>query len=339
MIIGKALYSILSGDSGLSALVGTRIYPELIEQEADLPAICYALDSTTPNPTKDSTSTVDQNNFRVFCVAKGYAECIDIGEAVRAALDRNGGSIAGVEVASINFKSSDIERDFDQGVYVIDQGYTARVLRIGQAPEVNLVATGGAVRFEEVDGSPSEICARMIVPNKTLTIAAGVATFTPSADPAFRSPATAWNYLRAAMSSAVLGGGASAQDFGSASAVTMQINEVQETSGTAITFDGNSYTATIEDDGNYRVSVQILFESSAGKGTMKISIEKNGVALPAFAICGILGTAGVTEATAAISRTFALAKDDTLKIRSIDISSATGTVYVDAATLEIERVN
>ncbi len=44
----SALYSALSGASGLTALVGTRIYPDVIPEDADLPAVVTARQGTEP---------------------------------------------------------------------------------------------------------------------------------------------------------------------------------------------------------------------------------------------------------------------------------------------------
>ena len=41
MTIGQDVYSELSGDAGLSALVGTRIYPQWLPQNVTLPAVMF----------------------------------------------------------------------------------------------------------------------------------------------------------------------------------------------------------------------------------------------------------------------------------------------------------
>lgn len=45
------LYAVLSGSSGLTALVGTRIYPDILPEETSLPAVVYSRTGTQPIAT------------------------------------------------------------------------------------------------------------------------------------------------------------------------------------------------------------------------------------------------------------------------------------------------
>ena len=72
MKVGAAIYSLLVNDSAVSALVGTRIYPELAEEGASAPYVVYSVVSNTPSDTKDGTP-IDEAQLEIFSVGSTYA--------------------------------------------------------------------------------------------------------------------------------------------------------------------------------------------------------------------------------------------------------------------------
>lgn len=58
------------------------------------------------------------------------------------------------------------------------------------APYQAAPVTGSSFTIEEVDGTPSGVCTKFVLPNGTLTIVAGVATYTPTGGAA-SAPVTA----------------------------------------------------------------------------------------------------------------------------------------------------
>ena len=95
MKVGAAIYSLLVNDSAVSAIVGTRIYPELAEEGASAPYIVYSVVSNTPSDTKDGTP-IDEAQLEVFSVGSTYAAANDLADNVRAALDRKSKIVVGV---------------------------------------------------------------------------------------------------------------------------------------------------------------------------------------------------------------------------------------------------
>jgi len=100
---GKVIYSLLSADSQLSALVGTRIYPYRRLQEEDLPAVTYNQVTTNPTDTKDGPSVLDTERHTINVWSKTYDNAQNIASRVRTILDRWGGIKEGVVVDSITF--------------------------------------------------------------------------------------------------------------------------------------------------------------------------------------------------------------------------------------------
>ena len=129
MKIGLAIYKILVTAADVTALVSTRIYPNVAKQTSAFPFIVYQTTGVDPNDTKDGVSTVDGNSFMVLCYSETYTEVADLAQKARIALDRKSGTYSTVEVQTIQFTGYD--EDFDikgdgQGVYVQTVSFNLR---------------------------------------------------------------------------------------------------------------------------------------------------------------------------------------------------------------------
>jgi len=175
METGKAIYKLLKDSADVGAICADRIYPELAQQDVDTPFIVYTVIDTTPSGTKNATSKLDTARVELYCVSDDYEQSMDLGIACRTALDRQSGTVSGVEVQSIDFDTSDVQFDPDQRVYVLEQTYDVRIQRTGTAQVVSQFA-GNTFTVEEVDGDPSGAVNKLVVTNGTLTIDGNTAT-------------------------------------------------------------------------------------------------------------------------------------------------------------------
>ena len=129
MKVGAAIYSLLVNNSAVSALVGTRIYPELAEEGAFAPYIVYSVVSNTPSDTKDGTP-IDEAQLEIFSVGNTYAAANDLADKVRAALDRKSQIVVGtVTVQSIHYTNEVVEVSEKRDLYISVQDYTTRITR------------------------------------------------------------------------------------------------------------------------------------------------------------------------------------------------------------------
>jgi hypothetical protein len=129
MKVGAAIYSLLVNDSAVSALVGTRIYPELAEEGASTPYVVYSVVSNTPSDTKEGTP-IDEAQLEIFSVANTYAAANDLADKVRAALDRKSQTVVGtVTVQSIQYTNEVVEVSEKRDLYISVQDYTTRITR------------------------------------------------------------------------------------------------------------------------------------------------------------------------------------------------------------------
>ena len=179
METGKAIYYLLKDSTAVGDICADRIYPEIAQQDADVPFIAYTITDTTPSGTKSGSSDLDTARVELFIVSDDYAEAMDLGIAVRGALDRQGGDIGPVgntvAVQSIDFDTSDVDYDEQQGVYITEHTYNMRIMRTGQAGSFT-VTPNNAINVSEVDGDPSGAVTNIKFSNGTVTIDGNTAT-------------------------------------------------------------------------------------------------------------------------------------------------------------------
>lgn len=126
---GKAIYSILTSDSAVSAIVGSRVYPQIAAQGAAFPFAVYVLQSNSPSDTKSGVSTLDEVRYDIVVASETYAEASDLTEKIRTALDRYTGTVAGVVIDSIQFQDIDVDNDPATETFVTSSEYIIRVKR------------------------------------------------------------------------------------------------------------------------------------------------------------------------------------------------------------------
>ena len=155
MIVGKAIYHLLTNATDVTDIVSTRIYPEIAQQDADLPYIVYNVANNEPTDTKPEPSKLDTAQVEVNIYSDSYTECIDLAVAVRAALDRVKGTYAGVNVQSIQYLNEIIDFDEPQRAYNISADYDVRISRSGFEIAQGSPITGvqlGELSDVDVDG-------------------------------------------------------------------------------------------------------------------------------------------------------------------------------------------
>ena len=155
MIVGKAIYHLLTNATDVTDIVSTRIYPEIAQQDADLPYIVYNVANNEPTDTKPEPSKLDTAQVEVNIYSDSYRVVIDLAVAVRAALDRVKGTYAGVNVQSIQYLNEIIDFDEPQRAYNISADYDVRISRSGFEIAQGSPITGvqlGELSDVDVDG-------------------------------------------------------------------------------------------------------------------------------------------------------------------------------------------
>lgn len=127
--VGKAIYSILTNDAGVSALVGTDVFASRAKQEATVPFIVYGEVSNTPTDTKDRPSPMDRIRVQIDCYGLNRKLATDVHLAVRTALDAYtiGSTVAGVTLDGVKFETQNETVEESQDVHRKSSDYIFRV--------------------------------------------------------------------------------------------------------------------------------------------------------------------------------------------------------------------
>ena len=80
------LYTALSSDGGVTALVGNKIFADKISQDTERPCIVYQRDSTEPTNTIMSTTVGEFINFTIVIHSDGRANADAIAAAIKTPL-------------------------------------------------------------------------------------------------------------------------------------------------------------------------------------------------------------------------------------------------------------
>ena len=126
---GRAIYTILTEDAGVSAVVGTRVYPQVAAQGAAFPFVVYVLQDNTPSDTKSGVSTLDEIRYDIVAAAETYSALSSLTERIRLALDRYSGTVSGIGVDSIQFTELDVDNDPATETFVSSSEYILRIKR------------------------------------------------------------------------------------------------------------------------------------------------------------------------------------------------------------------
>ena len=93
----SSLYSLLSGNGGVTALVSTRIYPDAMPEKTTYPAIVFARIGTEPLVLVHGASGYADMEFSIGCWGETRAAADAVASAVQTACATSTFSITGRE--------------------------------------------------------------------------------------------------------------------------------------------------------------------------------------------------------------------------------------------------
>jgi len=94
----EGIFSLLSADSGVAALVGSRIYPTQAPQNVTYPCVVYQRVGAERAHHTTGASGVSEVRMQVASLAESYSGAKALGAAVRAAMDAQRGMWGAVDV-------------------------------------------------------------------------------------------------------------------------------------------------------------------------------------------------------------------------------------------------
>lgn len=113
-MIGAIIYQALASNAPVAALVGTRIYPEVAPDEADLPLVVYTVRTAEG---LDGSAPMVRCNVTANCYAATDAAAESVGAAVRAVLDGFDGNGTGIAVRSLSLSDYSEFRDPEMALW------------------------------------------------------------------------------------------------------------------------------------------------------------------------------------------------------------------------------
>lgn len=148
------------------------------------------------------------------------------------------------------------------------------------------------------------------------------------------------NYARMRMGDDVLNGGASAQDFTSATAVKTKFNTQEDLSGDGLTVDTSNNRITAAGGGHYRLTANISFYSTQQRITPTTFFRVNGATdLIGESYGYIRASSGQNENSNNVTRVIELSAGDYVEVFHFDASTLSGAVYATQAIFEVEQLS
>jgi hypothetical protein len=98
MTIEQALFTHITTDSTIVALMGTRLFPNKIPQGQPLPAAEYQQNKGDREHDMEGAVGMVNSEYTVICYGESYSAAKELAEAVRKRLDGYSGIVGGVTI-------------------------------------------------------------------------------------------------------------------------------------------------------------------------------------------------------------------------------------------------
>lgn len=124
-----ALPTHLRNDAGVGAIVGARIYPQIIPQHVydeatKQPCLVYQMQSNFRQPLFCGTDSVVQQPVQIDCYAPAYPQAHQLADATRAALIDFSGTMGSVAVKKVLIDAEFDALDEEPGLFRVTQFWT-----------------------------------------------------------------------------------------------------------------------------------------------------------------------------------------------------------------------
>ncbi len=124
MSVGQDLYTWLAAEGSITALVSTRIYPQVLPQGTTVPALAYEAEAANSVRTLGNDSSSNQAELSVRVWSDRMLEAWDIADTIRAALDEFSGVFGAATADIVQFETQfDLPPDEDTNRRGVEQRY------------------------------------------------------------------------------------------------------------------------------------------------------------------------------------------------------------------------
>lgn len=117
MSVEQVLRDALINDGSVNALLDSRIYPLVVPQDSQLPAVAYQKISGVRQYVQDGARKPEVSLIQLTCLSKTYNEAKQVEEVIRTALD---GKKINDLIVFVQNRRDDFTRDGEISVVRID---------------------------------------------------------------------------------------------------------------------------------------------------------------------------------------------------------------------------
>lgn len=104
--IGKVIRTTLLADAGISAVVGSRIHPNVLPMNTSFPAIMYTVLNTKSDSHLSGTTGIAESMLQLDAYGQDYSELLSLMELVRLELQSIRGTYDSVFINMVDLDSS-----------------------------------------------------------------------------------------------------------------------------------------------------------------------------------------------------------------------------------------
>lgn len=123
MTLGKYLLLVLTGNTGVAALVARRVYSETLPQSPDMPVVVFGQTSLLTDRSLDGPTGLQRYGVQVDSWAATRAEATALGVAVRNALDGHSGAAGGLIAQDVSLLAERWDYEPEVDLYRTVQDY------------------------------------------------------------------------------------------------------------------------------------------------------------------------------------------------------------------------
>ena len=107
MLSAEALVYLLGASAGVATLVGTRVYPQIVPQTAERPAIAYQRISSIPEHSHSGFSSLSRTRYQLTLEGNTHREALSLALEVRRALSGARNTVGDLTVVTMVENESD----------------------------------------------------------------------------------------------------------------------------------------------------------------------------------------------------------------------------------------
>lgn len=117
--LNDAIYNLLTSDTGLTEIVSNRVYPLILEQNTDLPAI--VITRSSDNDYTNDGNYVFKSIINIAALSSTYNQSIDIAEKIDDIINFYKGEVSGINI--VDCRLIDINEKYQDEAYVQELSY------------------------------------------------------------------------------------------------------------------------------------------------------------------------------------------------------------------------